>query len=77
VTVAIMRCEVHHPKGRKRRYTASVQPIGYPETALVCGAKICDAPALIWLEADDKAKYDRGVRVFEAFAGSMMKVRAI
>jgi hypothetical protein len=28
------------------------------------------------LVADEKAAYDRGERVFEAFSGSMMKVRA-
>ena len=75
--MAIMRCAVHQPKGRTRNYTAAVQPVGYPETALVCGANSCDAPALIWLEADEKVAYDRGQRIFEAFTGSMMKVRAV
>jgi hypothetical protein len=31
--MAIMRCEAHHPNGRKRRYVASVHPVGYPDTA--------------------------------------------
>jgi hypothetical protein len=73
--VAIMRCEDHPPKKGKIRQ--SVQPVGYPDTAVVCGSKTCVAPALIWLDANEKAAYIRGDRVFEAFAGSMMKVRAI
>ena len=75
--MAIMRCEVHQPKGRTKRYIAAVRPVGYPDTALICGSISCDAAALIWLEADEKTAYDRGQRVFNAFAGSMMKVRAI
>ena len=73
--MAIMRCEAHHPKGRKRNYVASVPPIGYPETALVCGSTACNAPAFIWLEDHEKALYDRGERVFKAFTDTM-KVRA-
>ena len=71
------RCEVHHPHGRRRRYVATVYPVGYPQTALICGSSACDAPALIWLELEEKARYDRGERIFEAFAGSMMKVQAV
>lgn len=73
--MAIMRCEIHHPKGRTRTYVASVHPVGYPDTALVCGSTDCDAPAFIWLEADEKASYDRGERVFKSFTYTM-KVRA-
>ncbi len=74
--MAIMRCRDHGPRGRTRQYVASVEPIGYPETALICGSANCDAPAFIMLEAEEKAAYDRGERVFQAFSGSMMKVRA-
>jgi hypothetical protein len=59
-----------------RTYVGSVQPVGYPSTALICGSTSCDAPALIWLEADEKAAYDRGERVFKSFTDTM-KVRAI
>jgi hypothetical protein len=73
--MAIMRCEAHHPNGRKRRYVASVHPVGYPDTALICGSVSCKAPAFIWLEAHEKASYDRGERVFQSFTATM-KVRA-
>lgn len=75
--MAIMRCQQHAPKARTREYVASVEPVGYPATALVCGSKGCEEPALIWLERHEKDGYDSGQRVFEAFVGSMMKVRAI
>ena len=53
----------------------SIEPFGYPTTALVCGFVTCLAPGLIWLEQDEKMAYDRGERVFKVFAGTM-KVRA-
>jgi hypothetical protein len=70
--MAIMRCEAHHPNGRKRRYVASVHPVGYPDTARFSELQ---APAFIWLEAHEKASYDRGERVFQSFTATM-KVRA-
>ena len=73
--MAIMRCKRHTPKGRTRSYVASVEPLGYPTTALVCGSTDCKEPAFIWLEADEKREYDKGERVFRAFTATM-KVRA-
>jgi hypothetical protein len=73
--MAIMRCDAHEPKGRTRTYAGHVDPVGFPDTALVCGATGCTAPALIWLETEEKFAYDRGERVFNAFTDSM-KVRA-
>lgn len=73
--MAIMRCKDHEPKRVKRDYTAVVEPLGYPETALVCGSMHCENPALIWLERHEKDAFDQGGRVFHAFTASM-KVRA-
>lgn len=74
--MAIMRCKQHSPKGRSRSYVASVEPVGYPDTALICGSVACEEPAFIWLEPPEKAAYDRGERVFKSFTATM-KVRAI
>jgi len=74
--MAIMRCEAHKPHGRTRNYVASVKPVGYPETVLVCGSTNCNAPAFIWLEEAEAAEYKRGMRVFKSFTDTM-KVRAI
>jgi hypothetical protein len=73
--MAIMRCRAHAPHGITRDYVAAVEPVGYPNSALVCGSKQCEAPAYIWLEAVEKVDYDGGARVFQSFIGAM-KVRA-
>ena len=65
----------HAPMGRKRTYAGWVEPVGHPESGLVCGVTICVAPALIWLETEERAAYDRGERVFKSFT-TTMKVRA-
>ncbi len=63
--MSICRClEVHcWPRGRKQEYVAYVKPLGYPDTALVCGR--CDNPGVIWLTHDEKSAYEEGVRIFE------------
>ena len=63
--MALMRCEIHPPMGTKRTYVSSVKPVGFPATALICGRKDCDRPALIWLERDQKSDYDAGQRIFQ------------
>ena len=73
--MAIMRCKAHTPTRTTRDYTGSVEPLGFPDTALICGSKHCTEPALIWLEREEFAEYQRGGRIFEAFTSSM-KVRA-
>lgn len=73
--MAIMRCPKHAPKRTTRAYSGAVEPLGYPDTALVCGSVHCREPALIWLEVSEREEFDRGERVFRAFTASM-KVRA-
>ena len=75
-SMAIIRCKDHPPKGRTRTYERSVEPVGHPESALVCGSKHCDASGLIWFEVDEAADYADGRRIFDAFSGSAMKMRA-
>ncbi|MBN1978533.1 MAG: hypothetical protein JW918_14140 [Anaerolineae bacterium] len=43
---------------------ASVKPIGYPETAAICGSAWCEQPGLVWLDEQEKTQYERGQRVF-------------
>ena len=74
--MAVVRCAVHKPNGRTRNYVVHVEPIGFPDTALVCGGKHCSSPGYIWLDEGDKADYERGERIFEAFVASKMKMRA-
>ena len=73
--MAIARCTEHPPKGRTRNYVGSVEPFGYPETAIICGSRHCSNPGLIWLEAHEKRNYDSGQRIMESFVSSAMKFR--
>lgn len=73
--MAIMRCREHAPKRTKREYAGAVEPVGFPDTALVCGSVHCRNSALIWLELHERERFDAGERIFEAFTASM-KVRA-
>jgi hypothetical protein len=74
--MAVVRCLHHKPKDRTRNYVAHVEPIGYPETALVCGGKHCSEPGYIWLDEGEKDRYDMGERIFDAFVSSSMKMKA-
>jgi hypothetical protein len=74
--MAIVRCEVHKPSGRTHNYVLKVKPVGYPDTAMVCGSKTCTVPGLVWLEEDESAAYDRGQRIFQSFTATM-KMRVI
>ncbi len=62
--MAIARCEQHTPHGTKHSYTAYALPVGYPQTAAICGRPDCERPARVWLTFDDKAAFERGVRIF-------------
>ena len=73
--MAIMRCKAHTRKRAERNYIAAVEPLGYPNTALMCGSTACESPAFIWLEQHEKAAFDRGQRIFKSFTATM-KVRA-
>ncbi len=63
--MALCRCIESHrwPKGLKREYIAYVFPVGYPNTALICGR--CDNPGAIWLEKTEEDAYQKGERIFE------------
>ncbi len=74
--MALVRC-THHgkPERGSRDYVRSVEPVGYPQTAAVCGRHECERPGLIWLEAQEAKAYDAGQRVFFGQT-SVMRVRA-
>jgi hypothetical protein len=79
--MALVRCKECgvQPAGRghyPRTYIRSVEPVGYPETALVCGKPSCNHPGLIWLEHVEVQDYDRGERLFPLQTNAT-KVRAL
>jgi len=42
----------------------SVKPVGYPDTAAICGRKGCEYPGLVWLTGEEQAEYQKGRRIF-------------
>lgn len=74
--MALVRCTKHgRPKGRTRDYVAHVKPVGYPDTAAICGLHECEDPGLIWLEQHELDLYRSGQRVFYG-ESSVMKAKA-
>ncbi len=73
--MAVSRCREQHasPQGRSHTYQVYALPVGYPDTALVCGS--CDRPGAIWLTPTEADAYTRGERVFEG-PNAFTKMRA-
>ena len=64
--MAIVRCEqcgLDLTK-TKRNYVQRVNPLGYPETGVVCGRKGCRNPGFVWLEKEEYKEYQEGERIF-------------
>jgi hypothetical protein len=64
--MAIVRCDQCGIKfsRAKRNYVTKVKPIGYPNTALICGLLKCENPGLVWLEEHEFEEYNKGQRIF-------------
>lgn len=62
--MALVRCLDRHspPAGRRHRYVCSVQPVGYPNTALICGIPDCNNPGVIWHDQNEKEKYKKNIK---------------
>lgn len=79
--MAIARCEFCGcPKGANVKAPGYAptpyRPVGYPETAIVCGKPLCDRSALVWLKRDEATRYGAGERVFSIHTQTA-KVRLI
>ena len=72
--MAIARCVQCWPPGLGRAYALAIEPVDYPETALICGTAGCERPALLWLRASELIEYHGGRRVFP-FPTRVAKVR--
>ncbi len=63
--MALVRCkQCGSPKGRTRKYVTFAPPLGYPDTAAICGRAGCERPGVVWLDEQDKKGYDSGQRIF-------------
>jgi len=54
--MAIIVCAGHSNRGEKftppggKEYVADTDPLGYPNTAVICYIDDCENPGLVWLE---------------------------
>jgi len=62
--MAIVRCQDHPP--RTHNYEIAVKPVGYPDTALICGRDENDHDEIGWvyLLPEEYEEYQDGKRVF-------------
>lgn len=62
--MAIVRCQDHPP--RNTNYAIAVKPVGYPDTALICGREGSEHEEVGWvyLLPEEHNEYQAGKRVF-------------
>jgi hypothetical protein len=65
----LVRCAKHPSKS----YSYSARPVGYPNTAAICGR--CDQPGMILLNVSEWKAYQAGQIVF-SFNNATMQVKA-
>lgn len=73
--MALIRCVEHKPTGRGEPYVDKVKPVGYENTAAICGLEYCEKPGLIWLKEPDLKRYKDGERIFTIHTNSA-KIKA-
>ncbi|NIJ39846.1 hypothetical protein FHS78_000101 [Parvibaculum indicum] len=64
--MAIARCD-NHPieRSTKEPYEAYSLPLGYPNTAAICGRVGCEEPAKIFLTSTEAQAHDQGCRILD------------
>lgn len=73
--MALVRCDRHGTiRGIKHKYVGRMHPVGFPNTAAICGRLGCEEPGLVWLTQRELDAYQGGQRVFPIFTHSA-KVR--
>jgi hypothetical protein len=73
----IVRCENHAALGQVQRHyphAHSVNPVGYPHTAAICGRVGCKDPGRVLLQDHEWERYKRGERIF-AGRNDLTKIR--
>jgi hypothetical protein len=74
--IMIVRCENHAALVQKKHYARarSVNPVGYPHSAAICGRCGCKNPGRVLLQDHEWKRYQRGERIF-AGRDNFTKVR--
>ncbi len=65
----LVRCNTHHSP----YYIHHAKPIGYPNTAAICGR--CDQPGMLFLNETEWEAYQNGKTIF-SFNSNVMQVQA-
>ena len=65
----------HHPRSNRTEYIAYLFPVGYPNSALICGIKNCEKNGLIWINRNEMSDYEEGERIFSGLT-SVVKMKA-
>ena len=70
--MALIRCREHPPSDEYTEWPAAVEPVGYPDTAILCGhrAHLSDEPGLVYLTPAEYRSYQRGRRAFGVVGAS-------
>ena len=63
--MALAKCEGCGVPKAGFKYVTFRTPLDYPKTAVICGSRGCENPALIWLTKVEEHYYELGKRVFE------------
>ena len=66
--MAIVRCKEHPVRLdlATNRYVKIAEPLGYPNTAAICGIGHCNEPGLVWLTDEELDESNTGNRYFMA-----------
>ena len=64
------------PVGRRHNYVIGVEPVGYPNPAILCCRRNCSEPGLVWLNERDMVNYDAGERAIVIW-GQSVKVQVV
>jgi hypothetical protein len=65
--MAIVRCEkcgLDFSRTKQTYHRTPFKPVGYPNTAAICGLAGCTNPGLVWLQEEEYTQYGRGERFF-------------
>lgn len=62
--MARVKCDSHRYKD-SGYFATPFEPVGYPNSGLICGAKGCEEPGLVWLTVEEEREYrSAGKRIF-------------
>ena len=68
--MAYCRCETHKPKNRQHQYDHKIEPLGFPQSAIMCDFNNdCDEEKVwIYLHSGEVANFRNGDRVIKTLS---------